>query len=100
MFGVNLEGPMTSILLTLHAIVLLFVAMKNQINILNKLSIVLFVIALIKVIFHDISDFSLVQKIIVLIILGLILLGASYGYVRLSKQFDKNVEVDNESSEE
>jgi hypothetical protein len=96
MFGVNLEGPMTSILLTLHAIVLLFVAMKNQINILNKLSIVLFVIALIKVIFHDISDFSLVQKIIVLIILGLILLGASYGYVRLSKHFDKDAKIESD----
>lgn len=102
MFGINLEGPMTSILLTLHAIVLLFVAMKNQIKILNKLSIVLFVIALIKVIFHDISDFGLVQKIIVLIILGLILLGASYGYVRLSKHFDKatKVESDDDSNGE
>ena len=92
MFHINIDGPMTSILLTIHAILLLFVAMKNQIKILNKISIALFVIALIKVIFHDINDFSLIQKISVLIMLGLILLGASYGYVRLSKQFEKNVE--------
>jgi len=89
-FGVDLEGPMTSILFTLHAIVLLFLAMKNHIKILNKISIALFVVTLVKVIFHDISDFSLIQKIIVLIILGLILLSASYGYVRLSKVFAKN----------
>jgi len=97
LFGVDLEGPMTSILFTLHAIVLLFLAMKNQIKILNTISIVLFVVALVKVIFHDISDFSLIQKIIVLIILGLILLGASYGYVRLSKVFTKgSKKVDSE----
>lgn len=94
--GIDLEGPITSILLTLHAIVLLFVAMKNQIKILNKLSIVLFVLALIKVIFHDISDFSLIQKIIVLIFLGLLLLAASYGYVRLSKVFGKEIKSGNE----
>jgi hypothetical protein len=88
-FGISITGPLTSILLAIHAIIVLFVAMKNQIKVLNKISIVLFAATLLKVVFHDINGFETTQKVIVLIILGLILLSASYGYVKLAKHFEK-----------
>jgi uncharacterized membrane protein len=87
--GISVTGPLASILLAAHAIILLFVAMKNQIKILNKISIVLFAATLLKVVLHDINDFNTTQKVFVFIILGLILLGASYGYVKLAKHFEK-----------
>ena len=48
----------------------------------------LFGIALLKIIGVDISEFSMVQKVIVFLILGLLLLAASYGYVKLKKRFE------------
>lgn len=86
--GIDVTGPISSIVLATHAIIVLFVAMKNQIKILNKISITLFAATLLKVIFHDINDINSTQKVIVLIILGVILLSASYGYVKLTKYFE------------
>ncbi len=90
-FDISLSGPLASILLAAHAIIVLFVAMKNQIKVLNKISMVLFSITLLKVVFHDITDFNTTEKVIVLIILGLILLSASYGYVKLAKHFEEKI---------
>ncbi len=90
-FEISITGPLPSILLAAHAIIVLFVAMKNQIKVLNKISIVLFAATLLKVVFHDINDFNTTQKVIVLIVLGLILLSASYGYVKLAKHFEKKI---------
>lgn len=58
----------------------------------NTVSIVLFSITLLKVIFHDIRDFVLIEKIGVLLLLGILLLGASFGYVKLTQKY-KTVKV-------
>jgi len=89
--NIDITGPIPSIILAIHAIIVLFIALKNQIKVLNKISLVLFAATLIKVIFHDINGFKTTEKIIVLIILGLILLSASYGYVKLSKHFENKL---------
>jgi hypothetical protein len=89
--GINITGPIPSIVLAIHAIVVLFVALKNQIKVLNKISLVLFAATLLKVVFLDINGFSATEKVIVLIILGLILLSASYGYVKLTKYFENKL---------
>ncbi len=86
---ISITSPIYSILLAIHAIIVLFIAMKNQIKILNKIAIVLFAATLLKVVFHDINGINTTQKVIVLIILGFILLSASYAYVRLSNYFEK-----------
>jgi hypothetical protein len=91
--GIDLDGAVFSVLLVIHAITLLFMSMKNNINILSKSSFALFGIALFKVVFHDIADFSTAQKIVVLIIVGVLLLGASYLYVRLKKHFELEEEI-------
>lgn len=94
--GIDIMGPVASIVLAIHAIIVLFVALKNQINVLNKISLVLFATTLVKVVFYDIKDFNTTEKVGVLIILGLILLSASYMYVRLSKYFENKLKENTE----
>jgi hypothetical protein len=88
----DLQGILLSVILVLHAIILLFVSMKNRINILNKTSLVLFGLALTKVVFNDIRDFDTAQKVVVLIVLGGLLLGASYAYLKLKKHLEMDQE--------
>ena len=87
--GLTASGPFFSILLVIHAITLLFLALKYEIKLLNKVSIVLFLSALLKVVIHDIRDFGSTEKVIVFIILGIVLLGASFLYVKLKDRFEK-----------
>lgn len=88
LFHFSVIGPISSVLLVIHAIILIFIALKQRRAFINKVSIVLFVIALLKVVGLDISEFSMIQKVIVLLILGVLLLAASYGYVKLKKRFE------------
>ncbi len=98
--NLDVEGPMMTIFLVLHAIVILFTALKTQNTAMNKGSLFLFIVALIKVIFHDIKDFSGTGKIVVLIVLGVLLLIASYGYVRIkNKYITEEITADNEAEE-
>ena len=98
--NLDVEGPMMTIFLVLHAIVILFTALKTQNTAMNKGSLFLFVVALIKVVFHDIKDFSGTGKIVVLIVLGVLLLLASYGYVRVkNKYITEEITADDEVEE-
>ncbi|MEM7367571.1 MAG: DUF2339 domain-containing protein [Bacteroidota bacterium] len=92
LLNVPVEGPMLSVLLVLHAIILVFIAMKAKINLLNKVSISLFAGALLKVVLHDIRDFATAEKVAVLIIVGLLLLGGAYAYVRVKKYLERKEE--------
>jgi len=91
--GINVQGPISSVLLVIHAIILVFIALKQRSKFINKISMVLFIMALLKVLTNDISDFSMPQKVIVFLILGLLLLAASYGYVKLKKKFEEKEEL-------
>jgi cell division protein FtsL len=91
--GVGVQGPISSVLLVGHAIILVFIALKQRSKFINQISMVLFIISLLKVLTNDISDFSMPQKVIVFLILGLLLLAASYGYVKLKKKFEVNEEL-------
>ena len=88
LFTIDLLGPLSSVLLVVNAIVLVFIALKEGRPFINKVSMFMFGAALLKIISFDISDFSMVQKVIVFLILGVLLLGASYGYVKLKKRFE------------
>lgn len=85
----DLSGSLISVVLVIHAIVLLFIALKTRIKIINQTSVVLFTLALSKVVLYDISEFEILPKIIVLIVLGALLLGASYTYVHLKKKYER-----------
>ena len=87
-FEIDPYGPVLSILLTLHAIVLLFISLKNGISVSKNISFVIFAIALLKVIFKDTVDFSLTEKIFVFITLGIILLLSAYAYTIIKKRYE------------
>ncbi|MCP3944009.1 MAG: DUF2339 domain-containing protein [Desulfobacteraceae bacterium] len=76
-------GPALSVALVLHATLVLFLTLKPRFQKLISLAIVLFVIAAGKIIFWDMNDFSLVQKVIAFIIIGAVLLGAAYQYQKM-----------------
>ena len=93
---IKVDGPLISVLIVVHAIVLIFIALKQHSSFINKVSMVLFILALLKILGNDISDFSMPQKVVVFLILGLLLLVASYGYVKLKKRFEvSDVKVTN-----
>jgi len=94
--GYSVLSPIITILLVIHAIILLFSSLKRQNKMLNKLSLICFVMALIKVVAHDIRDFSGSMKIVVLIVLGILLLAASYAYVKLKEKYIPINALDNE----
>jgi len=73
-----------------HAIVVLFNSMKKFCKPLIWQSVVIFGIALIKLFFKDLADFSMSQKVIVFVIIGALLLGASFLYVKIRDRFDEN----------
>lgn len=92
--GIELDGPLYSIVLVVHAITLLFIALKTRIKLLNISSVVLFASALLKVLFNDIRDFATNEKVIVFILIGVLLLGASFLYVKLKAKFDEQLKTE------
>ena len=88
--GLDIDGPYYSIALVFHAVLLLFRALKKQIKIFNQGAIILFLIALLKVVISDIRGFETSEKIVVFILIGVLLLGASFLYVKLKDRFDQN----------
>lgn len=86
--GIELNGVLATVILVIHAILILFVSLKNQLAILNRLSFAMFGLALLKIVFNDIRDFTTAEKVIVLIVIGVLLLSASYAYLKLKKFFE------------
>jgi len=99
LFGHTLWGPLSTLCLALHAILLVFISLKTQTGIINKVSVAIFGMALLKVIFYDIKDLTTGSKIVVFIFLGGLLLGASFAYVRLKARFDKAAEAAQKKNE-
>ena len=87
--GLSIVGPYYSVALVIHAIVLLFMALKHQNKWYNRGSVFLFAVTLLKVVFYDLKDFETTEKIIVFILIGVLLLGASFLYVKIKAQFDQ-----------
>ncbi len=73
-------------MLVLHATILLMLTLKENFEGLLKLSVIVFAGAAIKVLMFDMADFSLIQKIIAFMIIGAMLLGASYLYQKMQQK--------------
>ncbi len=73
----------TSIAMLCHAVLLLFLTLSNKYKILLRLSIILYALTAIKVLFHDMNDFSNLHKIIALMGIGSILMLAAYVFQKL-----------------
>ncbi len=89
-YAVVLSDTQITIALIIHAIIVLFYSMKLHYKFMVWLSVALFVITIIKLIFWDIAHFNMLQKVIVFIVIGALLIGASFLYVKLKERFEKN----------
>ncbi|WP_299579566.1 DUF2339 domain-containing protein [uncultured Microbulbifer sp.] len=72
--------PAISFALVVHATLLLFQTLKPDTQKLLKLSLLLFAMAALKIVLWDMQDFSLIQKIVVCMLVGLCMLGAAFQY--------------------
>ncbi len=98
MFHLYLLGSYTLILkesaltitMIFHAILVLFSSMRRYSKPLVWQSVGLFGIAVFKLYFWDIAHFSMGQKVIVFVVIGALLIGASFMYVKLKERFERN----------
>lgn len=87
-FGLETGGVGSTVLLTVHATAVLFVTLRPRFARLLRMSVSLFGLAAAKIVFWDMSDFSVVEKIVAFMVLGALLLGAAYAYqTQRNRQF-------------
>ena len=79
----ELLGPLVSLSLVLHATVVLFQTINPRMKKLIGLSILLYAVAALKILLWDMQGFSLVQKIIVFMLIGLCMLGAAFKFQKI-----------------
>ncbi len=72
-----------SIALLIHAVMLLFLTLSEKYKGLLRLSIALYIITAVKVIFHDMDDFENIHKVIALMCIGSILMAAAFVFQKL-----------------
>ncbi|PWK54334.1 DUF2339 domain-containing protein [Pleionea mediterranea] len=82
----NYFGPALSVALILHSIALFFLAQKPLFHSFEKLALGMFGLSLLKIFLHDMSDFSLIEKVISFIVIGILLLIAAFQYQRLKSK--------------
>lgn len=76
-------GPATSVCLVVHASTIVFLTLRPRWQRLTWLALTLFVSAGCKVVFYDMEDFSIVEKIIALMAMGTVLLGTAYWFQQM-----------------
>ncbi|WP_411992452.1 DUF2339 domain-containing protein [Agarivorans sp. DSG3-1] len=79
----DMLGPAISFLLVVHATIILFQTINPKLKKLIWLSAVLYSSAALKVLIWDMHDFSLIQKIIVFMLIGICMLGAAFKFQKI-----------------
>ncbi|MBV1884481.1 MAG: DUF2339 domain-containing protein [Pseudomonadales bacterium] len=79
-------GPIISFSLVVHATIILFQTTKPKMKKLIWLSVSTYIVSALKILFWDMNDFSLLQKIIVFMLIGACLLAAAYQYQKLMQR--------------
>lgn len=78
----SVAGPAMSVALVVHGVLLLFHAHNTQLAPLMRMVILVFAAAALKVMLLDMAGFSMVQKILAFMGIGIVLLGAAYLFQR------------------
>jgi hypothetical protein len=73
-------SPALSVVLVVHATVLLFLTLKPRYECLTKLMLGFYGLAIVKIIFMDLSEASLIEKVIAFLIIGVLLLAGAYQF--------------------
>ncbi|MEM7184086.1 MAG: DUF2339 domain-containing protein [Spirochaetota bacterium] len=71
-------GPLTTILLVVHAVCILFSHAAKNYKQIQTIAVSLFVLAFSKIFFYDLRDFQLIEKVIAFTIIGMLLLVSAY----------------------
>lgn len=90
-FPIHFQTLLT-IVLVLHGIILLFHTLKGGWGFLRNLYIPLFAIILLKLFFFDLQGFSIIQKILVLILSGIFFLVGAWAFIKLKERYEVNKE--------
>ena len=90
MFTGDWYGPATTIALVVHGISIIFQSNKVLYKSLVKFAVIMFVAACIKIFAYDLDGFTLIQKILVFTVIGMILLVSAYYFNKM-----RNVEQSN-----
>lgn len=72
-----------------YALMLIIIGLKNKVKLLRILAIVLFSVTILKLFIYDMADMSTIAKTIVMIILGVLMLIASFLYNKVNKPADE-----------
>ncbi|MFK5951385.1 MAG: DUF2339 domain-containing protein [Methylococcales bacterium] len=76
----------TSIMMLIHAVILLFLTLSVKYKKLMRLSIILYFLTALKVLFHDMYDFGNLHKIIALMGIGSILMIAAFAFQKFQNK--------------
>jgi len=79
-------GPGLTVAMIMHFIFLLFYPVKRISSFNNKFAIMLFGATTLKILLFDLADFSIIEKIISFIVIGVLLLIASFQYQKRSEK--------------
>ena len=89
----NYRNATISVFLTLYAIVLMAAGVMYRSKWLRWSAVALFAITIGKVFFYDLTVLATPQRIVSFIVLGVILLCASYLYFRFEKRFEEKIAI-------
>ncbi|MDH5518545.1 MAG: DUF2339 domain-containing protein [Gammaproteobacteria bacterium] len=81
----------TSLAMLMHAVVVLFLTLQTKYKALLRLSISLYALTAIKLLFHDMTDFNHIHKVIALMGIGSILMLAAFIFQRARN--NRNLEI-------
>ena len=93
-FSNIIAAPLSIILLVVHGSSLMFVSLKAGQQSTIKLASMLFIIACGKMIFIDMVNFLIIQKVIAFMLIGGILLAVSYFYQKIKNQSQVQIELE------
>jgi len=80
----DMLGPIVSFFLVAHATIILFLTLESKFKKLIWLSGLLFGAAAIKVLLWDMSDFTIIQKVVVFMLIGICMLGAAFKFQKIA----------------
>ena len=82
----DMLGPIVSFFLVAHGTIILFQTLEPKFKKLIWLSGLLFGAAALKVLLWDMSDFSIIQKIVVFMLIGICMLGAAFKFQKVASE--------------
>ncbi len=87
-YSLIIAETILTVTIILHAIALLFNSLKIHSKPLVWMSVAFFAMAILKLYIWDIAHFSMLQKVFVFVLIGALLLGASFLFVKVKDRFE------------